>query len=263
MPGTGSGGRVVPRTHSTYLRTPSLKLVSAFQPSSASARSLEIDLPGKSPGRGGVWTISQVVDVFLDPLGDFEDRHDLVAGEVVGAAGRLGGERGDDPVGEVLDVDEAAGRAAVAGDRQRLAFEGEVGELGDDAGGAGARAVGDAEAQHRPLEVVELGVAGAVGLAGELGRGVEVARRRDRGFLVDLLLGAVAVDPGGRAVDDAADFRPAGGLEHVEGAARVDLLGQHRVGEHVADVGDRGEVDDRVAVAHREVEVGGVGDRSR
>ena len=28
----------------------------------------------------------------------------------------------------------------------------------------------------------------------------------------------------------------------------------------MADVGDRGEVDDRVAVAHREVEVGGVGD---
>ena len=60
LPGTGSGGRVVQRTHSTYLRTPSLKLVSAFQPSSSSARSLEIALPGKSPGRGGVWTISQL-----------------------------------------------------------------------------------------------------------------------------------------------------------------------------------------------------------
>ena len=129
------------------------------------------------------------VDVFLHPLGDFEDRRDLVAGEVVGAAGRLRGERGDDPVGEVLDVDEAAGGAAVAGDRQRLAFEGEVGEFGDDAGGAGARAVGDAEAQDREVEVVGLRVAGAVGLARELGRGVEVARGRDRGFLVDLLLG--------------------------------------------------------------------------
>ena len=60
LPGIGSGGRVLLRTHSTYLRTPSLKLVSAFQPSSSSARSLEIALPGKSPGRGGVWTISQV-----------------------------------------------------------------------------------------------------------------------------------------------------------------------------------------------------------
>ena len=60
LPGTGSGGRVVLRTHSTYLRTPSLKLVAAFQPSSESARSLEIALPGKSPGRGGVWTISQL-----------------------------------------------------------------------------------------------------------------------------------------------------------------------------------------------------------
>ncbi len=201
-----------------------------------------------------------VVGVFLDPLGDFEDRHDLVAGEVVGAAGGLGGERGDDAVGEVLDVDEAAGRAAVAGDRQRLAFEGEVGELGDDTGGAGAGAVGDAEAQHGALEVVELGVAGAVGLAGELGRGVEVARGRDRGFLADVLLGAVAVDPGGRAVDDAADLGTAGGLEHVEGAAGVDLLGEDRVGEDVRDVGDRRQVDHGVAVAHRQVEVGGVGD---
>ena len=150
--------------------------------------------------------------------------------------------------------------AAVAGDRQRLAFEGEVGELGDDAGGPGAGAVGDAEAQHGGLEVVELAVAGAVGLAGELGRRVEVAGRRDRRFLVDVLLDAVAVDPGGRAVDDAADLGAAGGLEHVEGAARVDLLGEDRVGEDVGDVGDRGEVDDGVAVAHRQVEVGRVGD---
>ena len=174
--------------------------------------------------------------------------------------GGLRRQRGDDPVGEVLDVDEAAGRAAVAGDRQRLAFEGEVGELGDHAGGAGARAVGDAEAQHGALEVVELGVSRAVGLAGQLGRGVEVAGRRDRRLLADVLLDAVAVDPGGRAVDDAAGLGPAGGLEHVERAARVDLLGENRVGEDVADVGDGGEVDHRVAVAHRQVEVGRVGD---
>ena len=260
LPGIGSGGRVVPRTHSTYLRTPSLEARLGL-PAELLERPLVGDrLAGEVAGARRRVDDLAVVGVFLHPLGDFEDRHDLVAGEVVGAAGGLGRERGDDPVGEVLDVDEAAGRAAVAGDRQRLAFEGEVGELGDDAGGAGARAVGDAEAQHGALEVVELGVAGAVGLAGELGRGVEVARRRDRRFLVDLLLGAVAVDPGGRAVDDAADLGPAGGLEHVEGAAGVDLLGQHRVGEDVADVGDGGEVDDRVAVAHRQVEVGRVGD---
>ena len=69
-----------------------------------------------------------------------DECHDLVAGEVVGAASGLGRQGGDDPVGEVLDVDEAAGRAAIAGDRQRLAFESKVGELGDDASGAGARA---------------------------------------------------------------------------------------------------------------------------
>ena len=60
VPGIGSGGRVVHLTHSTYWRTPSLKGVSAFQPSSSRARWLEIVLPGKSPGRGGVWVISQV-----------------------------------------------------------------------------------------------------------------------------------------------------------------------------------------------------------
>src|ERR1700742_2214196 len=201
VPGIGSGGRVVHLSHSTYWRTPSLKGVSAFQPSSSRARWLEIVLPGKSPGgaRRRVGDLAGV-DVFLHPLGDFEDRRDLVAGEVVGASRGCRGERGDDPVGEVLDVDEAAGGAAIAGDRQRLSFEGDVGEFGDDAGGAGAGAVGDAEAQDRVLEAVELRVARAVGLARELGRGVEVARRRDRGFLVDLLLRAVAVDPGGRAV---------------------------------------------------------------
>ena len=59
LPGIGSGARVLPRTHSTYWRTPSRKLVFAFQSSSSRARALEISLPGKSPGRGGVWTISQ------------------------------------------------------------------------------------------------------------------------------------------------------------------------------------------------------------
>ncbi len=196
----------------------------------------------------------------LHGLGDLEDRHHLLAREVVGAVGGPGRERRDDARSEVLDVDEASALAAVAGDRQRLAFQRQVGELGDDAGGAGSRPVGDAEAQHGRLQLEELGVAGAIGLAGELGRGVEVARRRDRRLLVDRLLGAVAVDPGGRAVDDAAGLGPAGGLEHVEGAARVDLLGENGIGVDVGDVGDGGEVDDRVAVAHRQVEVGRVGD---
>jgi hypothetical protein len=89
-----------------------------------------------------------------------------------------------------------------------------------------------------------------------------VARGRDRRFLVDLGLDAVAVDPGGGAVDDAVDLGAGGRLEHVESAAGIDLLGQDRVGEDVADVGHGGEVDDRVAVAHRQVEVGRVGDRA-
>ena len=260
LPGTGSGGRVVHADPLDVLLDPFAEAGLRLPLDLLQGALVGDDLAGEvARPRRRVDDLA-VVGVFLHPLGDLEDRHDLVAGEVVGAPGGLRLERGDDPVGEVLDVDEAAGRAAVAGDRQRLAFEGEVGELGDDAGGAGAGAVGDAEAQHRRLEVVELAVAGAVGLPGQLRRRVEVARRRDRRFLVDLLLDAVAVDPGGRAVDDAADLGAAGGLEHVEGAAGVDLLGEHRVGEDVADVGDRREVDDRVAVAHRQVEVGGVGD---
>ena len=196
----------------------------------------------------------------LHGLGDLEDRHHLVAGEVVGTVRRFRRQRGDDARRQVLDVDEAAALAAVAGDRQGLAFERQVGELGDHAGGARPRPIGDAEAQHRRLQLEELGVAGAIGLPRQLGRGVEVARRRDRRVLVNRLLDAIAVDPGRRAVDDAADTGAAGGLEHVERAAGVDLLGEHRVGVDVGDVGDRGEVDHGVAVAHRQVEVGRIGD---
>src|SRR4051794_24592650 len=47
-----------------------------------------------------------------------------------------------------------------------------------------ARAVGDAEAQDRVLDAVQLRVGAAVRLAGELRGRVEVARRRDGDVLV-------------------------------------------------------------------------------
>ena len=126
------------------------------------------------------------IEVF-HPLGDLLDRHRLVAGQVVDAVGGDVVQAARDAVGEVLDVDEVAGLHAVAGQRQRVAGQRLVDERRDDRGLTGARAVGDAEAQDRVVDPVELLVGLAVELAGELGGGVEVAGRREQRVLVDLI----------------------------------------------------------------------------
>src|SRR4051794_34294331 len=99
-----------------------------------------------------------VADDVADGLRDLADRRVLGADEVVRPAGGDRGERPHDPFGKVLDVDEAAALRAVARDGQRLAGERPADEGGDDRRGSRARAVGDAEAQDRVLDAVELAV---------------------------------------------------------------------------------------------------------
>ena len=73
----------------------------------------------------------------------------LDADEVVDAILRLRRERSDDPVGQVLDVDELPRLPPVARDRERLAFLCTCDEGWHDRCEPGARAVRDAEAQDR------------------------------------------------------------------------------------------------------------------
>src|SRR5207302_9140131 len=101
----------------------------------------------------------QVADAALDVhdrhLGD-EPAHDvgylahgdaLLADQVVDPAGCDRRERGDDAVGEILDVDEATRLPAVAGDLERAPGERTRDECGDDGAPPGALTVRDPEAQ--------------------------------------------------------------------------------------------------------------------
>jgi len=100
----------------------------------------------------------RVVDQIGDDVGQLADGHGLIAGQVVDAVLVSVLEAGHDALGEVLDVDEAPGLKAIAGEGQWLSLEGLGDEDRDHSGGPGPRAVGNAEAQDRAGDVVELGV---------------------------------------------------------------------------------------------------------
>ncbi len=184
--------------------------------------------------------------------GDRAHAHVLVANEVEDPvrAGRR--ERGDDALGQVLDVDEAARLRPVAGDRQRLAAKGFVREGRHDRRRPRARAVGDAEAEDRVLDVVQLAVARRVHLAGDLRRRVEVLRQAERRVLVDDgRAGRVAVHPDRAREDEAAAAVVAHGLEQRLRAADVHEVGAGRLAGDEVDVGDRGEMQEGVAALDR------------
>ena len=165
-------------------------------------------------------------DELSDGVCDLADADELVADQVVDAAGAGRREPGDHSLGEILDVDELPGGAAVAGDRQRRARLRLRDERRHDRGGPGTRAVGDAEAEDRRREPVHRLVGAAVHLARELRRRVEVRRQDERCVLVVRLgAGRVAVDPDRACVEEPLEPFRAGGLEQVEGAADVDGVG--------------------------------------
>ena len=160
----------------------------------------------RSTGRSGTCSIGTSATSSRTVSAICADADELVADEVVDAAGARRRERGDHALGEILDVDELARLAAVAGDRQRLAGCGLLDERRDDGRRAGARAVRDAEAQDRRRDAVERLVGAAVHLAGELRRRVEVRRQHERRVLVVRLgAGRVAVDPDRARVEEPAD----------------------------------------------------------
>jgi hypothetical protein len=126
-----------------------------------------------------------VADDLLDELGDLLDRDVLVADQVVDAVGGDLGQPERDAVGEVLDVDEPARLHAVSRQGERLALERLVDERRDDRCLPGAGAVRNPEAQDRVVDPVELLIALAVQLAGQLRAGVQVARRGQQRRLID------------------------------------------------------------------------------
>jgi len=78
-----------------------------------------------------------------------------------------------------------------------------------------------------------------------------VRGRRQQRVLVDVGLGAVAVNPDRRRVHDPLDVRLAARLEHCDRAGSVDPLGNGRIGVDIVDVGNGRQVCDRVAPCQR------------
>ncbi len=220
------------------------------------------DLRAQVPGPGRGVDDLRVTDDLLDELGDLLDGDVLVTDEVVDAVGGHVAEPERDAVGEVLDVDEAPGLHTVAGQGERLTPERLVDEGGDDRRLPGPGPVGDPEAQNRVVDPVQLLIALAVELAGQLGARVEVAGGREQGLLVDLVGLGVAVDPDRRGVDDALHAGPPSGLEHGHRAAGIDPLGILGLGVDVVDVGDRGQVRHGVAAVQRPFQRLAIGDRA-
>ena len=76
-------------------------------------------------------------------------------------------------------------------------------------------------------------------------------RKRERRVLVEITVRRrVAVDPDRARVDNAGDLRPTGGLEDHLRAVDVDATGADRVGEHVAYIRHRSEMDDGITPPH-------------
>src|SRR5439155_6333744 len=188
----GAGARAVPGDVAAH----AVLDASRWPPAELAGRARAADHRATEIARAAVDVDDRdVADDSPHGLGDLTDGDILVADQVVGAVGGDRAERADDAVGEVLDIDEAARLAAVAGDSQRLAAQSLGDERGDDRRFARAGTVRDAEAQDRALHAVELGVGAAVQLTGKLRRRVEVGRRTQRGVLVDAVGAGLGVHP--------------------------------------------------------------------
>jgi len=187
--------------------------------------------------------IGLLVEAFFEHLDDLVDGEDFVAAEVEDFITE-GLEAEDGAAGDIVDVGEAAGLAAIACDEDFAAFGDPLAEAEDGHVGAAGGAVDGEVAEDGDVEVVEVMVgvghdlgaffAGGVGLEGMVGV---------VGFFVGV--GAtIAVEAGGGGEDE---FR-AGGLaavfEHVEGAGGVGFQVEPGVFDAAADAGDGGEVDD-------------------
>ena len=181
------------RSHATVPARPSRRSIRASQPSSSRAFSTDGQRRCTSTAKLGRCSRAKLRRILAaglpDQRRDLGDRALLGGGDVevlVLAGGR--GHRGDDPVGDVVDVGERARLLAGAEDLQRPLAEQHLGdEIGDGVGDAGlvavgqlARPVGVERAADRVAQAVLVVGGAGVDLAGELGEAVGRARRRAR-----------------------------------------------------------------------------------
>ena len=192
------------------------------------------------------------LEPFVGLLGEHRDdvqHRGLDPGADVDRPGRAGVGGGQVGGHDVADVDVVAGLEAVSEHGRVLALEQQPAEDRHHAGLAERvlpRPVDVAVAQRHRREPVHALVEVAVALGAELGQavrglgrhGVVLGRRQDLALAVD---GAA-----GRGVHHAPHPRAAGGLEHVDGAAHVDLHVGHRVRHRLAHVDLRGHVEDHL-----------------
>ena len=189
-------------------------------------------------------------------VGDLPDRDAGAAFEGQRPVRRGRGECPHVRVGEVLNIDVVALLVPGAGDRDRLAVQRQLHELGDDQRVPHPGPVRDAVPQHGELLAVHLPVAVHEHLGGQLRGYVDVPGpgQVDERVLVPLAVArGRAVHPDGAGQDDPPAALAAGGGEDPGGALDVQPDGADRVRVDVVDVGHRGQVEDGLAVRQRGV----------
>ena len=156
----------------------------------------------------------RVPNQLLHRLRDLPDRHIRITREVVHPVARRLHQTTHHTLGQVLHIHKPPRLQTITRQRQRLTLERLVHKRRDHRRLPRPRAIRNPEPQNRVIDPVQLLVALAVELAGELGRRVQMTRRRQQRVLVDMLGLAIAVHPDRRRIHHALDTRPAAGLEH-------------------------------------------------
>src|SRR6187551_532595 len=181
-----------------------------------------------------------------DELRQPADRRLLARGEVDDLVRQRRIDGSADPIAEILDVEEIAGRGAVAVHHERLPRERKADEVRDDAllvGRDGSIDIGKAERHDGKVEGAREGVAVrlAAQLAGPVGRD-----RPRQGALVHGRLSVAHDRPARRGEDDLSHARGSRRTKHDEGAPHFDVEVRDRILDGLADRAEGRKVDDGV-----------------
>ena len=169
----------------------------------------------------------------VEGLDELKEGEPLSAGDVVYFSGGLFGGTGQEIGADViLDIGKVPGLEAVAIDHRGFAPPDHCDEFWDDGAVLRGGILFGSEhveiAERNGFEAVDLVEDPAIGLAAEFADGIGREGHGTHAFFLGEV-GIVAVCGGGCGIDDPFHLVFAGGLQHMEGAVYIDLVGSDRI----------------------------------